>query len=131
MKILLDTHTVLWFIEGDSQLSEKARQIIENTQNEVYLSAVSLFEISIKLKLGKLMLQKSLAEIFEDINRAYLKILPISQLHLLEYQNLPLNANHRDPFDLLIIATAISENADIISRDQKFDQYRSVVNVIW
>jgi PIN domain nuclease of toxin-antitoxin system len=131
MKILLDTHTILWSIEGDSQLSTKARMIIEDIQNEVYLSAISLFEISIKLKLGKLSLQKPLNEILEDIDSALLKVLPISHLHLLEYQNLPLTANHRDPFDLLIIATAISENADIISRDKKFDHYRSVVNVIW
>ncbi|MCF0048620.1 type II toxin-antitoxin system VapC family toxin [Dyadobacter sp. LJ53] len=109
MKVLLDTHALLWFINGDSQLSFQARQIIEDKSNEVLLSAVSLFEISIKLKLAKLTLRKPLAEIFQDIRSAGIDILPIRDNHLLAYQNLSMHVEHRDPFDRLIISTAISE----------------------
>ncbi|MCF2445409.1 type II toxin-antitoxin system VapC family toxin [Dyadobacter sp. CY345] len=131
MKLLLDTHAVLWFIDGDLQLSANARELIENPVNQIYVSAISFFEISTKLKLGKLSLQKPLNLIFQDIADAYIKVLPISNSHLLEYQNVPLISDHRDPFDRLIIATAVAENAGIISIDQKFQNYRSLVNVIW
>lgn len=118
MKIVLDTHTLLWFIEGSSKLSIKARIIIEDFNNKIFVSSVSLFEISIKLKLGKLILQKPLKEIFHDITSADIEVIAISNSHLLEYQNIPFYTEHRDPFDRLIIATAIVERADIISMDQ-------------
>ncbi|WP_229253836.1 type II toxin-antitoxin system VapC family toxin [Dyadobacter sp. NIV53] len=95
MKLLLDTHAVLWFIEGDSQLSAKARELIENPVNEIYVSVISFFEISIKLKLGKLYLQKPLSLIFQDIAHAYIHVLPISNSHLLEYQNIPIISDHK------------------------------------
>ncbi|MCF0041924.1 type II toxin-antitoxin system VapC family toxin [Dyadobacter fanqingshengii] len=131
MKVLLDTHTVLWFINGDSQISVKAKRIIEDKGNEVLMSAISLFEISIKLKLTKIILRKPLAEVFDDIRSAGIAILPIHNKHLLEYQNLSLNVEHRDPFDRLIISTAISEQAAIVSVDKQFDHYQSLVEILW
>jgi PIN domain nuclease of toxin-antitoxin system len=131
MKIVLDTHTLLWFIEGSSKLSSTARLIIEDFNNEIFVSSISLFEIAIKLKLGKIMLQKPLKEIFHDIRSADIKVIAISDLHLLAYQNIPFYTEHRDPFDRLIIATAIAEHADIISMDQKFIYYKDLVEVIW
>ena len=67
MKVLLDTHAMLWFINGDSQISVKAKHIIEDKGNEILMSAISLFEISIKLKLSKITLNKPLAKIFQDV----------------------------------------------------------------
>jgi PIN domain nuclease of toxin-antitoxin system len=131
MKIVLDTHTLLWFIEGSSKLSIKARLKIEDLRNEIFVSSISLFEIAIKLKLGKLVLHKPLSEIFQDIKSAEIKVINISDLHLLEYQSIPFYTEHRDPFDRLIIATAIVERADIISMDQKFIYYKDLVKVIW
>ncbi|GLU55312.1 type II toxin-antitoxin system VapC family toxin [Dyadobacter frigoris] len=131
MKLLPDTHAVLWFIEGDLKLSAKARELIENPRNEIYVSVTSFFEISIKLKLGKLSLQKSLNLIFQDITDAYIQVLPISNAHLLEYQNVPLINDHRDPYDRMLVATAVAENAGMISIDQKFENYLALVNVIW
>lgn len=131
MKVLLDTHAILWFINGDHQLSVKARQIVENTENQILISAISLFEIAIKLKLNKLTLQKSMEEIFVDINTAGIETLPIREIQLLQYQVLPMHSEHRDPFDRLIIATAISEKAAIIGIDRHFNYYHSFVEVLW
>jgi PIN domain nuclease of toxin-antitoxin system len=131
MKIILDTHTVLWFIEGDNQLSKRARNIIEDTQNDVFICPISLFEISIKLKLGKLFLKKSLSGLFEDIYAADIKVLSFSDLHFVEYQTLPTYGDHKDPFDRLIISSAISENAALISADPKFGYYKDLVELIW
>jgi PIN domain nuclease of toxin-antitoxin system len=131
MKVLLDTHAMLWFIEGDRQISHKARQIIEDTNNEVLISAISLFEISIKLKLSKLTLRKSLTDIFQDIKNAGIVTISIENRHLLEYHSLELNPEHRDPFDRLIIATAISEKAAIVSIDQHFAYYQNLVEILW
>lgn len=131
MKLLLDTHALLWFIEGNSLLSNTAKQLIEELDNEIFVSSVSLFEIAIKEKIGKIKLHKPLNEIFKDIEFADIKILSINNLYLLQYQIISFPDDHRDPFDRLIIATAIAESAGIISTDQKFIHYSDIVNVIW
>lgn len=131
MKFLLDTHTLLWFIDGDTQISPKARKTIEDTKNEIAVSVASLFEISIKLKIGKLLLRKSLAEFIDDVDKALIQVAPIANAHLIAYQNLPDVPDHRDPFDRLIIATAIAEDSIVISADPQFKHYRDHVGVIW
>lgn len=131
MRLLLDTHALLWFIEGDLNLSQKVKGLIENTENEVYVSMASLFEISIKLKLDKLFLKKPLEDTFQDILDAYIVILPMRNSHLIQYQNIPVHPEHRDPFDRLIIATAIAEKAEIISKDSKFQNYKELITVVW
>ena len=130
-KILLDTHALLWFIEGDKQLSKTARINIEDPKNVVCVSMISFFEITIKLKLGKLTLKKSLEEIYKDTLSIDIKIVPISELHIFEYQNIPILENHKDPFDKLIIATAITENLEIITVDRKFALYGDLIKTIW
>ncbi len=95
------------------------------------VSVASLFEIAIKVKIGKMVLIKPLDGIYRDIQIAAIEVIPISPSHLGEYQNIPLYADHRDPFDRLIIASAIVEKADIISVDPKFQYYTDLVNIIW
>jgi len=131
MKFLLDTHTLLWFIDGDAQMSSKARATVEDMTNEVAVSVASLFEIAIKLKIGKLSLRKSLAEFIGDVGGASIKVISIADAHLITYQNLPDVPDHRDPFDKLILATAIAEDSVVISADPKFKNYRDHVRVIW
>ena len=131
MKILLDTHALLWFIEGDSQLSQNAKKLIEDPKNEVFVSMTSFFEMTIKLKLGKLTLKKSLEGIYEDTLLASILILPILEQHIFEYQNIPIVENHKDPFDKLIIATAMVEDLEIITTDSKFVLYQDLVKTIW
>ena len=96
----------------------------------VCVSITSFFEITIKLKLGKLTLKKSLEEIYKDTLSIDIKILPISELHIFEYQNIPILEDHKDPFDKLIIATAITENLEIITVDRKFALYGDLIKTI-
>ena len=122
MNILLDTHTFIWFIEGSSELSTAARKKIEDVKNTSFLSVASLWEMSIKFNLGKLTVKNSpFNTLIDDINENGIQILNINFNHLIE--NVNLDSHHRDPFDRLIIAQAISENMNIIGRDIIFDSY--------
>jgi PIN domain nuclease of toxin-antitoxin system len=131
MRILLDTHALLWFIEGDSRLSQNAKKLIEDSENDVYVSHISFFEISIKLKIGKLQFLKSLRGIYDDAIIAGIELLDLEFEHIENYQSVPLIADHRDPFDRILIATALHENLSIITIDEKFENYKHIINVIW
>jgi len=131
MKLLLDTHTFIWFIEGNKSISKKALALIEDKSNDIFVSIVSLYEIAIKQKIGKLILSHSLQDFFVYAASENITILPISESHLLEYYNIPLIAEHKDPFDRLIIATASSQKLDIITIDAQFSNYSNLVNIIW
>ena len=122
MKYLLDTHTLLWFLQGDKKLSDKARQLIDNPRNEKFLSIASLWEIAIKVSLGKLVLNKPFEKLFPErlyFNR--IQTLDITVDSLTKLTTLPFH--HRDPFDRLIIAQALVERLPIIGTDTIFDAY--------
>lgn len=125
MRILLDTHTFLWFIAGDSQLSLAARQLIEDVENQRFLSIASLWEIAIKTNLGKLNViakNEKFAAFFEnEMWRNKIDLLPISLSHLAVIATLP--QHHRDPFDRLLIAQAQADNLIILSADVALDAY--------
>ena len=122
MKYLLDTHTLLWFLQGDKKLSNKARQFIENPSNEKFLSVASLWEIAIKVSLGKLVLNKSFERLFpERLHFNHIQILDITVDSLTKLTTL--SFHHRDPFDRLIIAQALVEGLPIIGADMAFDAY--------
>lgn len=122
MKYLLDTHTLLWFLQGDKKLSDKARQFIDNPSNEKFLSIVSLWEIAVKVSLGKLVLDKSFERLFpEQLHFNRIEILDITVDSLTKLTTLPFH--HRDPFDRLIIAQALVEGIPIIGADAAFDAY--------
>ena len=131
MNVLLDTHTLLWFLEGDKSLSEKARGIIENDTNTVHVSNISLFEITIKMKVQKLDTDKTMTDIIKGIEKSHLNLLPLNNDHLTYYQLVPFFDVNRDPFDRMIIATALAENLTIISKDPKFSLYTDIVQVVW
>jgi PIN domain nuclease of toxin-antitoxin system len=117
---LLDTHAFIWLTENDSNLPDDLRMMI-NTADIVYLSIASLWEIAIKLNLGKLSLQHSYETIGSGIDASDILILPISFADTVQVRNLPLH--HGDPFDRMLIAQAINHSLIIISRDKKFDAY--------
>jgi PIN domain nuclease of toxin-antitoxin system len=121
MKVLLDTHAFLWFINDDSQLSLPAKKLMESNI-DLLLSIASLWEISIKVSLRKLSLP-SLFDLFipEQLQVNEIEILPIELRHLTPLIDLPFH--HRDPFDRLILAQAMAEKAIVISRDEIFDRY--------
>ena len=129
MKLLLDTHTFLWFINGDSKLSNYVKQLIENKENKRFLSIASLWEMSIKVNLGKLKLNLTFQKMFnEHIEGNAIKLLNIKPKHLDVLNLLPFY--HKDPFDRLIIAQSQSENISILSKDKMFKDYNDI-NLIW
>ena len=131
MRLLLDTHILLWVLEGNPQLSPKAKELIRNTANEVFVSAASLLEIAIKIKIGKLHTQRTPTAIAQEMERVLaIQLLPVLPYHLDAYQSIPLYDDHRDPFDRLVIATALAENLTLISDDSKFDRYITLINLI-
>ena len=122
MKYLFDTHTLLWFLNGDQKLSDKARHLIESPHNTKFLSIASLWEIAIKVSLRKLVLDKPFERLFpEQLYFNRIEILDIRVNDLITLTTLPFH--HRDPFDRLIIAQALVENIPIISVDTAFDAY--------
>jgi len=131
MNLLLDTHAFIWFIEGNTTISKKALSLIEDKGNKIFVSIISLYEMAIKQKIGKLILSNTLQSFFVYAVAAKITMLPVSEGALTEYNNVPLIGEHKDPFDRLIIATAIFEKLDIISIDAQFKNYSSLVNIIW
>lgn len=127
MKLLLDTHTFIWWDSNPAKLSQKALNLLTDKDNPRLLSVVSLWEIQIKHQLGKLTLNKALREIIAIQQNNYIEILPINIQHILALDNLPLY--HKDPFDRLLIAQANIENAVLISCDNVFANYS--VQVEW
>lgn len=127
MAFLLDTHTFLWFLSGDEKLSKKALVKMLDINKKCYLSIASLWEITIKLQLGKLELNFEFNELAEYLKRNHIEILTINFDHLMVLSELPLN--HRDPFDRIIISQATAEKFTIISQDSIFKTYQ--VKLLW
>ncbi|MDX6696273.1 MAG: hypothetical protein QOF02_3876 [Blastocatellia bacterium] len=121
MKLLLDTHAFLWFIEDNPRLSAQAKALLESDA-ELLISIASLWEIAIKTSPGKL----TIAQPYETFIQQQLElnavtILPVSLAHLALVATLPFH--HRDPFDRLLAAQAIVERAPLVSADAAFDAY--------
>jgi PIN domain nuclease of toxin-antitoxin system len=128
---LLDTHCLIWFQENNPKIPKEVLDIIQNIKNIIYFSQISLFEISIKQSLGKLP-HFSLA--VEDIyNQALLDgftFLSIENSSIFNYKNVPLLNDHRDPFDRLLISSAIQQNATLLSADEKFKLYPKILKLL-
>lgn len=131
MRLLLDTHAWLWFVEGDSQLSVPALNLIQDPANDVFVSRVSFFEAAIKHKIDKLSLTKSLHEIVLDTYQSELVALNLNDRHIARYETVAFADDHRDPFDRMLLATALAENAGFITRDDKFGAYRGLLPIFW
>ncbi len=121
MRLILDTHILIWFLEGNRSLSNSRRQIITQTQNDIFVSIASLWETAIKVSLGKLTLSQSLADVVKQINSEDIEILPITPEHTLQVSILPFH--HRDPFDRIIISQAQVENLTVMTNDTDFIKY--------
>lgn len=122
MRFLLDTHTFIWFVTDSPQLSTTAKLLIEDEYNEKWLSIASVWEMAIKCSLGKLSFNLPLTTFVEQqIQQNSIDLLSIQMPHLAIVATLPLH--HRDPFDRLLIAQAITEGIPIISADVAFDAY--------
>jgi len=127
MRVLLDTHAFLWFIGGDSELSKQARAVIENPQNEKYISIASFWEIAIKQSLGKLVLDVPFSVLKTEAFSNGFQILPIDFGDTLRLTTLP--THHRDPFDRIIIAQSMENKLTLLSKDSNFSFYD--IKVLW
>jgi PIN domain nuclease of toxin-antitoxin system len=122
MTLLLDTHAFLWFVMGSANLSANARALIEDPTNETLMSIASLWEMAIKVSLGKLTLSAPFDQLIpEQLNLNGIGLLNIKVDHLSLLAKLPFD--HRDPFDRLLIVQAITEKLPVVSIDAAFDAY--------
>ena len=126
-RFLLDTHTAIWFFNGNNLLSATSKEIILDSSNIKYLSIASAWEVAVKLSIGKLNITGKTADFIQDVETNGFTLLPIKPSHLAALESLPLI--HRDPFDRLLIATAIAEHMTLITHDENIAQYK--ISQIW
>jgi PIN domain nuclease of toxin-antitoxin system len=128
MRLLLDSHALLWFCEGSPSLSAAARAAIEDLTNEKYVSHATAWEVAIKVRIGKLKLLISYDDLFPGalVTNGFRPLVPDFR-HFRELLTLPLH--HRDPFDRLIVVQALVEGLTVISGDPHFEPYG--VPVLW
>ncbi len=128
MRVLLDTHAFLWWISGSPKLSEAARETIADERNDLLFSVVSGWEISIKAGVGKLDLPETPRDfVTGQVLLNDLRVLTVSLDHALRVYDLP--NHHRDPFDRLIVAQALSEGVPVLTADPLVARYS--VETIW
>lgn len=128
MKTLLDTHALLWLITGDPRLSRKAKEVFLDQENDLFFSAAGFWEICIKKSLGKLSLQSGWLDVIRDeMNANAIHWLAIEMAHCTELANL--RFYHRDPFDRMLIAQAMVEEMQILSRDSRLSDYE--ITRVW
>ena len=128
MKLLLDTHLLIWFFSGDEQLSPKARELIADEQNKIYYSILSVWEVEIKHKAHPDRLSMTGERFLEHCERLGFVQVPLNVEYILEVKNLVRRENtpqHRDPFDRLMICQAIVERMTFITHDKRIAEYVS------
>lgn len=127
MNNLLDTHTLIWFINGDNQLSDKAKAEIETKTEGNFVSIASVWEIAIKISIGKLELKTSFEDFINQIEINSFQVLPVSTADALTIAMLPFH--HRDPFDRMIIAQAKNNTLKVLTKDTIFGEYYG--EILW
>ena len=128
MNYLLDTHTILWFLNGETALlSNTAKNIIEDQKHVKFISLASVWEVGIKISIGKLQFPENTNGFVTHIKKNGFELLPITTDYIITIEQLP--HIHRDPFDRLLIATAISEQMTLISADENIVKYN--VSHLW
>ena len=121
MRVLIDTHILLWFINDDSQLNQETKALLQS-DTDVAVSIAGRWEIAIKVSIGKLTLPDSVEKLFPDqLSLNQMELLPIAVSHLQVVSTLPFH--HKDPFDRLIIAQALVEKVGLVSVDKVFEAY--------
>ena len=122
MRLLLDTHVFLWFVEGNSRLSKSAKDHVEDDAHDLFLSVASLWEMGVKISLGKLELPQPFAEFMQrHLALSSIELLGISPQHAYATADLPFH--HRDPFDRLLAVQCLSEELTLVSADSVFVEY--------
>lgn len=124
---LLDTHTLIWFVNGDERLSIKARKAILHKHASTFVSIASLWEIAIKVSLGKLELNTPFTIIEEQLEHNGFKLLPVTFNDTLQLSSLPFH--HKDPFDRILISQSVTNKLTLISKDRQFEEYK--IKTLW
>jgi len=124
MKLLLDTHTLLWSIGKTNELSKKVIQEIKNADNEIFVSAVSLWEIALKCSIGKLLIDFNVNKIPEYCRKMGFTLIPLEPVDALNYLQLPQKDSHKDPFDRMLIFQCIKNEYVFVSRDAHMELYK-------
>ena len=119
--MLIDTHILIWWDDDRSKLSVTALSVCDDPANELVLSIASIWEMQIKQQTGKLSLRLPLSQLIAEQQLNGVEVLPVSQAHIFALAGLP--PYHRDPFDRMLIAQAISEGVSLVSADPVFRQY--------
>lgn len=130
-RLLIDTQILIWFYQEHPSLTQGIKDLIGDEQNDVFVSQISFYEIAIKQKIGKLPdFNKPLAEVIEQVEANEFQIWTVANQHLISYEQIPYFKDHGDPFDRLILATALAEQVAIISADEKFRRYDGLIELI-
>ena len=131
MKVLLDTHALIWLFEGNEELTQSAKFEIQNPENKIFVSIVSFWEIAIKISIGKLEMDFSMEQLYQLVNSNGIEILPIKVEHTYALRGMPYF--HKDTFDRLLISQALNEEMSIVSCDSILDKYlmENQITRIW
>ena len=128
MRVLIDSHALIWATVEPHRISPRARQLLSHPEHELLFSMVSLWELSIKISNGKLTpLGASITDVIEVLKQRGAQLLPIRIGHIVRLESLPLH--HRDPFDRLLVAQALEEDLAILSSDRLLHQYSA--KIVW
>jgi PIN domain nuclease of toxin-antitoxin system len=128
VKLLLDTHAFIWFIEGSDKLSDKARWLIEDSENARFLSVASRWEMAIKVSIDKLEVPLPFTKLVrEHVEGNAIERLPVEAEHLDAQRILPFH--HRDPFDRMMITQAQVKDLQVVSKDEAFSSYD--IELLW
>jgi PIN domain nuclease of toxin-antitoxin system len=128
VNVLLDTHVALWAIQDNAALPSSAREIILSPTNTIYVSTATLWEISIKFSLGRGDMPIDAREALTYFREAGYRILPIEPEHVVEVQSLP--AHHKDPFDRLLVAQALTEPMRLLTHDSLVARYSDTIMLV-
>lgn len=131
MKYLIDTQILIWFELASNDLKPHIYDILIDEQNEIFVAQISLLEIAIKQKIGKLPdLSWNTDAIVNQLLIDNIQLLPLRNTHIAAYSKVPLLAHHRDPFDRLLLASALAENLTVISADKHFREYMPHIRLV-
>ena len=127
MRILIDTQAFIWFVENNKNLPVKIKKELESSENTIIVSIASLWEMTIKMSLGKLKVNCEIDIMIEKLYSNGFELLPILPEHIIKLSTL--QYFHRDPFDRIIISQALSEKIKLVSSDEIFDLYPKVTRI--
>jgi PIN domain nuclease of toxin-antitoxin system len=126
MKLLLDTHTLLWSLGKTNELSKRALKELKDVNNDIFVSAVSLWEITLKYSIGKLIIEEmDIQKIPEYCKNMGFELISLDSIDALNSFQLPLKEKHKDPFDRMLIYQCIKMNYTLLSKDTKLEYYKS------